>query len=321
MGTYVAFLKFFSSTVRSLKTSPYDSPSVCEEEVEKFSLLQDKWWSRTGPCALLHQMNPARVEYILKAAGGSVRGKKVLDIGCGGGLLSVAMRRLGAVVTGIDPCENAIRAAQQYQEVHSDLHTDLTFSRITLEEFVQQMRPVSTIDDSSEHEKVDDNVIKISIQEQFDIVLLSEVIEHAANVRNLLTLATKLVRDNDDTLHKATKQRCQTEASTADCNTGSLIITTINRTILSRVLAIFMAENVLGVIPRGTHQYEKLISPSEVSSLLESLNFYTIDLCGIIPRPHLFPEPRLDFSLFPSCTCVNYALSAVPASQRHRIKH
>lgn len=182
-----------------------------------------EWWNPKGKFAVLHVFNPVRLAFIKEEATARfgrdpfdrrpLQGLRLLDIGCGGGLLSEPMARLGATVVGIDPAEPNIRTA----EVHASEQELAIDYRVATAESL------------------------LAAGESFDIILAMEVIEHVVDPAALVTTCAGLLRDG-----------------------GLIFIATINRTLKSFGLAIIGAEYILGWLPRGTHQWERFITPEEL---------------------------------------------------------
>jgi 2-polyprenyl-6-hydroxyphenyl methylase / 3-demethylubiquinone-9 3-methyltransferase len=193
-------------------------------EVERFRRIADEWWDAKGKFAPLHKLGPARLTFIRdeivrhfgKESGGlkPLAGLRVLDIGCGGGLVSEPVARMGAIVTGLDPGEENILAARAHAEPQG-LSIDYR---------------VGLVEDLAAR------------GEQFDAVLCLEVVEHVPDVGAFVKTCASLVRPG-----------------------GVMILSTINRNIKSYALAIVAAEYVLGWLPRGTHQWERFVTPDELS--------------------------------------------------------
>jgi 2-polyprenyl-6-hydroxyphenyl methylase/3-demethylubiquinone-9 3-methyltransferase len=156
----------------------HNNSTIDKAEVDKFSALAEEWWDENGKFKPLHDINPVRIKYIKESIASHFKIKnsaqplsdlRILDIGCGGGLLSVPMRRLGAVVTGIDPSEKNIAIAKRYIE-NNNLEIDFQCA------------------DTSSMAK--------NFEGFFDVVLNMEVVEHVADVEKFLMESSKLVKDN-----------------------------------------------------------------------------------------------------------------------------
>ncbi|HVW92686.1 MAG TPA: bifunctional 2-polyprenyl-6-hydroxyphenol methylase/3-demethylubiquinol 3-O-methyltransferase UbiG [Devosia sp.] len=225
--------------------------TINAEEVEKFGRMAEEWWDPAGKFRPIHKFNPVRLAYIREHAlahfgkDGALRrpleGLSVLDIGCGGGLLSEPMARLGAKVTGADAADRNIAVARLHA-AQSGL--DIDYRLATAEALAEA-------------------------GQTFDIVLNMEVAEHVDNVPLYMKSCAALVAP------------------------GGLIFTaTINRTLRALGLAIGMAEYVLRWLPRGTHDYEKFLTPEEIRALLTRNGLKIADETGVAFHP-LADEWRL----------------------------
>ncbi|MBD8556943.1 bifunctional 2-polyprenyl-6-hydroxyphenol methylase/3-demethylubiquinol 3-O-methyltransferase UbiG [Rhizobium sp. CFBP 8762] len=223
--------------------------TIDQGEVDRFSALAAEWWNPTGKFKPLHKFNPVRLAYIRDLAsshfGGDAKpnsplanrpleGLRVLDIGCGGGLLSEPMARMGADVVGADASEKNVMIARTHAE-QSGVTVD--YRAVTAEALADA-------------------------GETFDIVLNMEVVEHVADVNLFLTSCAKMVRPN-----------------------GLMFVATINRTVKAGALAIFAAENILRWLPRGTHQFEKLVRPDELEAPLTASGLTITDRTGVTFNP------------------------------------
>jgi 2-polyprenyl-6-hydroxyphenyl methylase/3-demethylubiquinone-9 3-methyltransferase len=215
--------------------------SVDQTEVERFSRHANDWWDARGPMAALHKFNPVRLAYIRdKTAARFARDPKkldclkdlrMLDIGCGGGILSEPLARLGAQMVGADPSPENIAAAAEHAE-QSGVTVDY---RATTAEALAEAG------------------------ERFDVVLAMEVVEHVADVKSFVTTCAAMVKPG-----------------------GLMIAATLNRTLKSFALAIVGAEYVLRWLPRGTHQWDKFVTPSELELAFESAGLDVIGERGVI---------------------------------------
>uniref|UniRef100_A0A3B4BG21 Ubiquinone biosynthesis O-methyltransferase, mitochondrial n=1 Tax=Periophthalmus magnuspinnatus TaxID=409849 RepID=A0A3B4BG21_9GOBI len=261
---------------RSLWLRRISHTTVDPNEVRRFQSLASKWWDEQGEFAALHAMNDLRVPFIRdnllnvhrgRPTAKPLAGLKILDVGCGGGLLTEPLGRLGASVLGIDPVEDSIGTAQLHSSHDPDLCHRVNYRACSLEELTSE-RP-----EGAEAEEV---------VGQFDAVVASEVVEHLADLETFAHCCSLVIKPG-----------------------GSLFITTLNKTNLSWLLGIVVAENVLRIVPQGTHDWEKFISPEELEHLLESNGFSVQSVKGMLYNP-----VTGDWSWTDS-TAINYALHAV----------
>ncbi|MGM4912062.1 bifunctional 2-polyprenyl-6-hydroxyphenol methylase/3-demethylubiquinol 3-O-methyltransferase UbiG [Hyphomicrobiales bacterium] len=218
--------------------------TIDQSEVDRFSAMAAEWWSPTGKFKPLHKFNPVRLAYIRDRAAENfsrspksakpLEGLRVLDIGCGGGLLSEPVARMGAEVVGADPSEKNIGIASTHAKA-SGVAVD--YRAVTAEQLAEA-------------------------GETFDIVLNMEVVEHVADVELFMNTCASMVRPG-----------------------GLMFVATINRTMKAAALAIFAAENVLRWLPRGTHQYEKLVRPEELEKPLAASGLEIVDRTGVFFNP------------------------------------
>ena len=218
--------------------------TIDQSEVDRFSAMAAEWWSPTGKFRPLHKFNPVRLTYIRDKAAENfgrdpkspkpLEGLRVLDIGCGGGLLSEPVARMGATVVGADPSEKNIGIASTHAKASG---VSVDYRAATAEQMAEA-------------------------GETFDIVLNMEVVEHVADVELFMTTCARMVRPG-----------------------GMMFVATINRTIKAAALAIFAAENILRWLPRGTHQYEKLVRPEELEKPLTADGMQIADRTGVFFNP------------------------------------
>ena len=217
------------------------APTIDAAEVARFSALAEEWWNPRGKMAVLHKFNPVRLGYIRDAACkrfardpkqlDCLKDLRILDIGCGGGLLCEPLARLGAAMLGADPAEKNIAVAKLHAE-QGGLAIDY---RATTAEALADAG------------------------ERFDIVLAMEVVEHVADMKLFVARCAEMVRPG-----------------------GLMIVATINRTLKSFALAIVGAEYVLRWLPRGTHQWDKFVTPDELEIAMERAGLTTTDERGVI---------------------------------------
>ncbi|MGK7295907.1 MAG: bifunctional 2-polyprenyl-6-hydroxyphenol methylase/3-demethylubiquinol 3-O-methyltransferase UbiG [Candidatus Wenzhouxiangella sp. M2_3B_020] len=187
-------------------------------EAESFDRLASRWWDPQGDFRPLHDMNGPRVDWILSQV--DVDGARLADIGCGGGLLSEAMARAGASVTGIDMAKKPLTVAQLHR-MESGLEID--YRQLTAERLAEDE------------------------PEAFDIVCCLEMLEHVPDPASVVAACMAMTRPG-----------------------GALFFSTINRSPLAWATAIVGAEYVLNLLPRGTHRYDRLIRPSELSDCVRA---------------------------------------------------
>jgi 2-polyprenyl-6-hydroxyphenyl methylase/3-demethylubiquinone-9 3-methyltransferase len=215
--------------------------TIDQDEVARFSRLASQWWDARGPMAPLHKFNPIRLGYVRDRITDhfgrdpkrldSLAGLRILDIGCGGGILSEPLARLGSAVVGADPSESNIAVAREHA-AQSGLTIDY---RDTTAEALAEA------------------------SEAFDVVLAMEVVEHVADVGLFVDLAASMVKPG-----------------------GLMIVATLNRTMKSFALAIVGAEYILRWLPRGTHQWDKFVTPNELEIAIEQSGLQLTDQTGVI---------------------------------------
>lgn len=221
------------------------SVSVDPREMESFSRMAHDWWNPDGMFRPLHVMNGARINLIKDAvcdrfdrdpeSEQPLKGLRLLDIGCGGGLLCEPMVRLGAEVTGVDALEKNVKTAKTHAE-QGGLSID--YRHGTVEQMIE------------------------AGETTFDVVLNMEVIEHVANPHDFIADCAAMVRPG-----------------------GIMMCSTINRTFKAFAFAIVGAEYVLRWLPRGTHQYEKLVKPVELRRYLEDAGLDVDQIMGMSLNP------------------------------------
>ena len=204
------------------------------KEHDLFKSLSEEWWNENGKFKILHKIRPIRVKYILDQMNKKkLKNLDILDLGCGGGLVSESLSRLGANVTGIDFVKNNIEVAKQHSN-KKKLKINYKYA----------------------------NIETLKIKKKYDLIIMYEILEHLDNWEYFLLNISENLK-----------------------NKGILVISTINRNILSKFATIYLAENVLRWIPRGTHTYEKYIKPQEITNCLESKNFILKNLKGLVYNP------------------------------------
>ena len=208
--------------------------NVDPAEIDKFQALASRWWDLEGEFKPLHQLNPLRVDYIERQAQG-LDGKKIVSIGCGGGILAEALAHKGARVTGIDMAQRSLEVARLHLH-ESALEVD--YRLITAEDFAAENGA------------------------RFDIVTCMEMLEHVPDPAAIIDAAARLLKKD-----------------------GLLFLSTINRNAKSFALGIIGAEYLLGLLPRGTHEYRKFIKPSEIAAQLRANGMRPRDITGLTYNP------------------------------------
>ncbi|MFZ6799479.1 bifunctional 2-polyprenyl-6-hydroxyphenol methylase/3-demethylubiquinol 3-O-methyltransferase UbiG [Undibacterium sp. Di24W] len=217
------------STIVPDKTNINVDPS----EIQKFSDLAHRWWDPSSEFKPLHEINPLRLEWINNLA--PLAGKKVIDIGCGGGILAESMAKKKADVTGIDLSDKALKVA--------DLHS--------LESGVQVHYEKIAAEDMAEREAG-----------QYDVVTCMEMLEHVPNPASVIRACSKLVKPG-----------------------GKVFFSTINRNPKAYLFAIIGAEYLLQMLPKGTHDYEKFITPAELTQDIRNARLIVDAMKGMSYNP------------------------------------
>lgn len=215
------------------KTESIPSVNADAAELQKFAALAHRWWDPSSEFRPLHDINPLRLDYIDRIVG--LNGKRVLDVGCGGGILSESMSKRGAEVLGIDLGEKALKVAQLHK-LETGAKVDY---RLVAVETLAEEQP-----------------------ESFDAVTCMELLEHVPDPGAIVAACAKLVKPG-----------------------GTVFFSTLNRNPKSYLFAVIGAEYVLQMLPKGTHQYEKFIKPSELSTWCRSAGLDVAGLCGMSYNP------------------------------------
>ncbi len=208
---------------------PQQAPNADRGELDKFDALAHGFWDPDGEFRPLHRLNPVRAQFILDRA--RVAGARILDVGCGGGLLAESLCRAGAAVTAIDLAPAMIDAARHHA-AQDGLAIDY---RVASAEVLARAEPQS-----------------------FDVIACMEMLEHVPDPAAMLTTFARLARPG-----------------------GHVFVSTIHRNLRSFLSAIVAAEYVLGLLPRGTHEYERLIRPSELARWGRAAGLSLLEIAGL----------------------------------------
>ena len=238
--------------------------TIDDKEIAKFEAMAAEWWDESGKFKPLHMMNPVRLDYITQQIGAEFNrdlsanqpfsGLRILDIGCGGGLLCEPMARLGATVVGVDAAPRNIPVAQ----IHAEQ------SGLTIDYRIGTAEALA------------------ASGEQFDVVLNMEVVEHVADPQGYLTACHDLLRPG-----------------------GLHLCSTINRNPKSFAMAIIGAEWVMRWLPKGTHEWDKFITPDELFSMLSKAGLTPVDRKG-----YVFNFLAFTWSISDTDLSVNYVTAA-----------
>ncbi|MGA8259924.1 MAG: bifunctional 2-polyprenyl-6-hydroxyphenol methylase/3-demethylubiquinol 3-O-methyltransferase UbiG [Arenicellales bacterium] len=207
--------------------------NVDAQEIEKFEKLASRWWDPEGEFKPLHDINPLRLAFINERT--PLAGKRVLDVGCGGGLLSEAMSALGARVTGIDKGEGPLVVARLHLK---ESGRDVEYHAASAEEWAE-VRPG-----------------------EYDVVTCLELLEHVPDPASTVAACARLAAPG-----------------------GAVFFSTINRNPKAWLLAVVGAEYVMNLLPRGTHDYAKLIRPSELDAWCRSAGLEIEEITGMHYNP------------------------------------
>ena len=214
-----------------------------KDEIIQFSRLANDWWDEEGSMSFLHAMSEIRTKFIkielmehfnIKENNKLFKGLNIIDLGCGGGIASEPLCRLGANLTGVDESEKLIEVAKLHAK---NMKLKINYQCTSIQ-----------------------NLVKI--KNKYDVVIALELLEHVNNLKQFCKLITNLLTED-----------------------GIIILSTINKTFLSKLFVIDMAEKVLRKIPMGTHNYEKFIKPSEIKDIFQNYNFDIRSIKGINLNP------------------------------------
>ncbi|PHZ58961.1 bifunctional 2-polyprenyl-6-hydroxyphenol methylase/3-demethylubiquinol 3-O-methyltransferase UbiG [Photobacterium leiognathi] len=208
--------------------------NVDPAEISKFEDMASRWWDLEGEFKPLHQINPLRLNYVIDHANG-LFGKKVLDVGCGGGILAESMAIEGAEVTGLDMGKEPLTVAR----LHAlETGTKLDYIQSTAEEHAE------------EH------------QTYYDVITCMEMLEHVPDPASIIAACAKMVKPG-----------------------GHVFFSTLNRNIKSYLFAIVGAEHVMRLVPKGTHDHNKFIRPSELMAMIDKTALEDRHIIGLHYNP------------------------------------
>lgn len=209
-------------------------------EIKHFKALSGQWWNEKGPFALLHEMTPQRIAFLKEKIGlhfslsqkvlHPLKGLRILDVGCGGGILCEPLARLGAEMVGIDPVEENIEEAKIHAQ---EMELPIMYLPLAVEDLPENV-PL------------------------FDVVIASEIVEHVTNPDAFLRACVARLKPH-----------------------GGIFISTFNKTLKSYLFGILAAEYLLKWVPRGTHSWDKFISPQELSKKLKALGMDHQEIRGL----------------------------------------
>lgn len=203
--------------------------NIDKNEIARYAATADHWWDRDGELKALHDINPVRLQYVLDRA--EIKDQPVLDVGCGGGLVSEALAVAGAKVTGIDMAVPALNVAGEHAK---ESGLEIEYIESTAEDFAQTHRG------------------------QFAVVTCMELVEHVPDPASIISACADLVAPG-----------------------GHVFFSTVNRTWLARILVIWVAEYVLGIVSKGTHTYARFIRPDEMERWGQSAGLRLADVAGM----------------------------------------
>ena len=229
-----------------------NAANVDQAELTKFSSLAHRWWDVDGEFGPLHAINPLRLDWIDGIA--PLNGQRVLDVGCGGGILADAMARKGADVLGIDLAEKSLKVAQLHALEAGT--SQITYRLVAAEALAAEM------------------------PDHFDVVTCMEMLEHVPDPASAVQACARLAKPG-----------------------GWVFFSTINRNPKSFLMAILGAEYVLNLVPRGTHEYARLLRPSELARFCRDAGLDMQQSCGLQYNP-ISGRYRLSTD-----TSVNYMLA------------
>jgi 2-polyprenyl-6-hydroxyphenyl methylase/3-demethylubiquinone-9 3-methyltransferase len=203
--------------------------NIDNKEIARYAATAAHWWDRNGELKALHDINPVRMGYILSNA--AIKGKPVLDVGCGGGIVSEALAASGAQVTGIDMAVPALKVARGHAQENG---LEIDYREDTAENFARTHTG------------------------HFAAVTCMELVEHVPDPASIIAACADLVQPG-----------------------GRLFFSTVNRTWIARLLVIWAAENMLGIVSKGTHTYARFVRPEEMKLWGQAAGLRCEDVSGL----------------------------------------
>ena len=223
-----------SSGSTQITTSTAAPPNVDPAELAKFAALAHRWWDPSGEFKPLHDINPLRLGWVQRIVG-DLRGKRILDVGCGGGILSESMAASGARVTGIDLSDKALGVARLHK---LESGADVEYRLVAAETLAAESPGA------------------------YDVVTCMEMLEHVPEPASVVAAVATLVKPG-----------------------GTVVISTLNRNPKAYVFAVIGAEYVLGLLPKGTHDWSRFIKPSEIAAWGRRVHLELIEIIGMTYNP------------------------------------
>ena len=211
-----------------------------KSEIEKFSSLADQWWDPSGKFKPLHLINPLRADYISSKV--NLKNKKILDVGCGGGILAESLALKGANVKGIDLADGPLEVAKIREQKRN---LGITYEKIESSKLIKK-------------------------KEKFDVITCLEMLEHVPDPEKTVKECSELLNNN-----------------------GDIFFSTINRNLKAFTLAILGAEYILNILPKGTHDYEKLIKPSALFTYIDKGGLDFSEIKGFLITSYSFSDDNV----------------------------